>query len=95
MKKLILVDNAESALYNLQNEIVPLTSGVGVEYIVADVRDAFRMRQLFELYQPEVIYHASTCKHVPLMERFPYEAIRCNMGGLKIMADLAVKMIQL
>ena len=69
--------------------MVPLTLGVGVEYIVADVRDAFRMRQLFEKYHPEVIYHASAYKHVPLMESFPYEAIRCNVGGLKIMADLA------
>ena len=90
-KRLILIDIAETPLFNLQNEIVPLTVGVGVEYIVADVRDAFRMHYIFDKYQPEVIFHAAAYKHVPLMEEYPYEAIKCNVGGLKTMADLAVK----
>lgn len=90
-KGLILVDIAESPLYNLQNEIIPLTDGVGVEYIVGDVRDEFRMCKLFEKYRPDIIYHAAAYKHVPLMEEYPYEAIKCNVGGLKVMADLAVK----
>ena len=91
-KRLILVDIAESPIYNLQNEIIPLTDGrIGIVYIVADVTDAYRMRQLFETYHPDVIFHASAYKHVPLMEDYPYEAIKCNVGGLKIMADLAVK----
>jgi len=90
-KKLILVDIAESPLYNLQNEIIPLADGIGVVYIVADVTDAFRMGQIFEKYHPDIVFHASAYKHVPLMEDYPYEAIKCNVGGLKIMADLAVK----
>ena len=90
-KRLILVDNAESPLYDLQNEIIPLTDGIGVVYIVGDVRDAFQMHKIFDKYHPEVIYHAAAYKHVPLMEEYPYEAIKCNIGGLKVMADLAVK----
>ena len=90
-KHLILVDNAESPLYNLQNEIIPKTNGVGVDYIVADVTDNFRMQRLFDHYRPDVIFHASAYKHVPLMEEYPYEAVKCNVGGLKVMADLAVK----
>lgn len=90
-KRLILIDNAESPLYNLQNEIIHLIEGKHVVYVVGDVRDTFRMYQLFDNYHPDVIYHASAYKHVPLMEEYPYEAIKCNVGGLKIMADLAVK----
>ena len=90
-RRLVLVDIAESPLYNIQNEIIPLTDGIGVDYIVADVTDAYRMRQIFEANHPDVIFHASAYKHVPLMEDYPYEAIKCNIGGLKVMADLAVK----
>lgn len=90
-KKLILIDNAESPLYNLQNEIVPLTDGIGVVYIIGDVTDANKMERLFETHRPDIVYHASAYKHVPLMEEYPYEAIKCNVGGLKIIADLAVK----
>lgn len=90
-KRLILIDIAESPLYNLQNEILQFTEGKGVFFIIGDVRDAYRMQMVFETYHPDVIYHASAYKHVPLMEEFPYESIKCNVGGLKIMADLAVK----
>ena len=84
-KHLILVDNAESPLYNLQNEIIPKTDGIGVDYIVADVTDSFRMQRLFDHYRPDVVFHASAYKHVPLMEEYPYEAVKCNVGGLKVM----------
>lgn len=90
-KRLILIDIAESPLYNLQNEIIQFTEGKGVFFIVGDVRDVYRMQMVFETYHPDIIYHASAYKHVPLMEEFPYEAIKCNVGGLKNMADLAVQ----
>ena len=88
-KQLILIDQAESPLYDLQQEFVnSKTSNFVAE--VADVRDPLRMQQLFELYKPEIIFHAAAYKHVPLMEENPYEAIRINVGGTQRLADLAI-----
>ena len=88
-KQLILIDQAESPLYDLQQEFVnSKTSNFVAE--IADVRDPLRMQQLFELYKPEILFHAAAYKHVPLMEENPYEAIRVNVGGTKRLADLAV-----
>ncbi|NWJ53358.1 MAG: polysaccharide biosynthesis protein, partial [Bacteroidetes bacterium] len=89
-KRLILLDIAESPLFVLQNEILKFTVGKEVHFIVGDIRDTYRMQMVFKMHHPDIIYHASAYKHVPLMEEFPYEAIKCNVGGLKIMADLAV-----
>jgi len=92
---LILVDQAESALYDLQYEISSdsLLKEIAdrAVYVVANVKDHDRMEQLFRKYKPEIIYHAAAYKHVPLMESFPYEALRTNVFGTKTVADLAVQ----
>jgi FlaA1/EpsC-like NDP-sugar epimerase len=89
-KKLILIDTAESALYELQQEFI--RSGVkNFIAIVADVRDKKRMENLFNIYRPKIIFHAAAYKHVPLMENNPYEAVSVNIGGTRNMASLAVK----
>jgi FlaA1/EpsC-like NDP-sugar epimerase len=87
-KKLVLIDQAESDLYNLQQEI---NGRENVEAIVADIRNIKRMEELFEKYQPTLLFHAAAYKHVPFMEENPYEAVTTNIGGTKNMADLAVK----
>ena len=89
-KKLILIDSAESALYDLQQEFIQdgIKNFIG---IVADVRDYNRMEQLFNLYKPKIIFHAAAYKHVPLMENNPYEAVCVNIVGTKNVASLAVK----
>jgi len=93
--KLILLDQAESALYDLQYEILSNNAYKDLhplsEYIVANVKDQQRMEQLFREHTPEVIYHAAAYKHVPLMESFPYEALLTNVFGTKTIADLALK----
>ena len=89
-KHLILVDQAESPLYEIQQELVRQ----GIENftsIVADVRDIQRMESVFEEFKPNKVYHAAAYKHVPLMEDSPYEAIKINVGGTKIIADLSIK----
>ncbi len=89
--KVILVDQAESALYNFHNELLASFGNVNVEIIVGNVSDQNRMRSIFENYHPEIVFHASAYKHVPLMEKHPYEAVKTNIGGTKVVADLSVE----
>ncbi len=89
-QQLILVDQAESPLYDLQQELLQ-KSKTNFISIVADVRDYDRMDSIFRLYQPHKVFHAAAYKHVPLMELSPYEAVKINIGGTKNIADLAIK----
>ncbi len=89
-KHLVLVDQAESALYDLQQEL--LSKNVGnFTAIVADIREAQRMELVFEEYHPHMVFHAAAYKHVPLMERYPTEAIKINILGTRKLADLSSK----
>jgi len=89
VKQLILVDQAESPLYDLQQEFVQ-TKYSNFSSEVADVRDYRRMQQIFDKYNPQYVFHAAAYKHVPLMEANPYEAIRVNIYGTKLLADLSI-----
>ena len=93
--RIILLDQAESALHDLQYEIGSNKSlekhAHLTEYIVANIKDECRMEQLFKTYKPDIVYHAAAYKHVPLMESFPYEALLTNVFGTKTIADLALK----
>lgn len=86
-----LLDQAESALYDLQNELRVKFSEKKFEVVIASVADERHMRQVFETYRPQYVFNAAAYKHVPLMESFPYEAIRVNVGGTKLLADLSVE----
>ncbi len=94
-KRVILIDQAESAIYTLQYELKKLSKQHGnahiVEFLVANVKDRLRMTGIMDLYRPDIIFHAAAYKHVPLMEENPYEALMVNVFGTKIMADLALK----
>lgn len=89
-KHLVLIDSAESPLYNLQQELVQKKCK-NFTCIVADVRDEVRMEQIFEEFKPQKVFHTAAYKHVPLMEMSPYEAVKINVGGTKIIADLSIK----
>lgn len=89
--KIILLDQAESGLYNLYNELASMIDNLSVEIVVGNVSDKDRMRSLFGNYHPEIVFHAAAYKHVPLMEDHPYEAVKTNIGGTKVMADLSVE----
>ncbi|MBQ6083240.1 MAG: polysaccharide biosynthesis protein [Bacteroidales bacterium] len=94
-KCLIMFDQAESPMYDLQfelnNEAPYKHIPVPKEFVVGNVKDINKMTEVFEKYQPQIIYHAAAYKHVPLMESFPYEAVFVNVFGTKIVADLSVK----
>jgi FlaA1/EpsC-like NDP-sugar epimerase len=90
VRKLILVDQAESDLYNLQQSFLHKQIG-NIIAVVADIRNASRMEGLIKEFQPAIIFHAAAYKHVPFMEHHPNEAVNTNVLGTKIMVDLALQ----
>lgn len=87
-KKLILIDQAESALYDLQQELLQ-KGNLECEFVIGNIKNYERMRSLMEYYKPDIVFHSAAYKHVPLMEENPYEAVMTNVKGTKNMADLA------
>lgn len=88
--KLIIVDQAESALYDVQQEL-KASCHKDVLFMVGNVRDRHFMDSIFEQYRPQIVFHAAAYKHVPLMEQNPYESILTNIWGSKNLADMADK----
>jgi FlaA1/EpsC-like NDP-sugar epimerase len=87
--QLILIDQAESDLYNLQ-QYLQQRNFQNIKCIVADIRNKKRMQLLFQQYQPTLVFHAAAYKHVPFMEANPYEAVCVNVFGTKVIADLSI-----
>ncbi len=94
-KKIIMLDQAESPMYDLQFELKnnePYKKYVdSMVFVIANVKDYSRMEEVFEMYRPNLVYHAAAYKHVPFMEENPYEAVYVNVFGTKNVADLAIK----
>tara|TARA_B100001179_G_C18594418_1_gene406447 strand:+ start:48 stop:1682 length:1635 start_codon:yes stop_codon:yes gene_type:complete len=88
-KSLIIIDQAESALYDLQQELKQNGFHNFIP-IVGDVRDKNRLNNLFQEHRPNIVFHAAAYKHVPLMEYNSYEAIKINIAGTKVVADLSM-----
>ncbi|MCF7560766.1 polysaccharide biosynthesis protein [Sabulilitoribacter multivorans] len=86
VKELILVDQAESALYDVQQDL-KRSGKYNFIAIVADIRDGLRIDSIFQNHKPTMVFHAAAYKHVPLMEKSPYEAIKINVNGTKLLAD--------
>ncbi len=87
--KLLMLDIAESPLYELELELKSGNAASIIEPIIGDIRSRERMQQVFNTYKPEVVFHAAAYKHVPLMEENPSEAIRNNVAGTVLIANLA------
>lgn len=92
-KILILVDQAETPMYELEINLRKAIDrgSVLTKFIIADVSDERAMRRIFNEYHPQKVFHAAAYKHVPLMESNPFEAIRVNSFGTKVMADLSME----
>ncbi|MCH8554914.1 MAG: polysaccharide biosynthesis protein [Schleiferiaceae bacterium] len=93
-KQVILLDQAESALYDLQSEMLngPLKAYFNkAHFIICNIKDYLRVERVFDTYKPDIVFHAAAYKHVPLMENNPYEAVLINIFGSKILADLAIE----
>lgn len=88
-KSMIIIDQAESALYDLQQDLKQNGYHNFIP-IVGDIRDKNRMNAIFQEYKPNMVFHAAAYKHVPLMEYNSYEAIKINIAGTKTIADLSM-----
>ncbi len=88
--KIILIDQAESCLYDLEQDLLRKGKSIAHCY-VSDVRDIDMMEFIFKKHQPDIVFHAAAYKHVPLMEANPYEAVKINVLGTKNIADLSCK----
>ena len=88
-KKIILLDQAESPLYDLENQLRQLETQTKLEVVIGDVCSLNRMQKIFDVFRPEIIFHAAAYKHVPMMENNPSEAIHTNILGTKHLVDLA------
>ena len=88
--KLIVIDQAESALYDIQQELKG-NCHRDTLFMVGNVRDRQFMDSVFDHYRPHIVFHAAAYKHVPLMEQNPYESILTNVWGSKNLADMADK----
>ncbi len=87
--RLILLDNNESALHDLQIDLAAAHPEIDVRPVLADVARYEAVADVFETHQPEVVFHAAAYKHVPMLERYPNEAIRVNVGGTRNLTKLA------
>ena len=93
--KLIMLDQAESPMYDFQFEMNNTPDFKEMRdrmaFVITNVKDPVRMREVFEMYHPQVVFHAAAYKHVPFMEENAYEAVFVNVFGTKLVADLAVE----
>jgi FlaA1/EpsC-like NDP-sugar epimerase len=88
---IILCDQAETPLHNLELELKENGTRINCVSYLADVTNKTRMEKLFEEFAPQYVYHAAAYKHVPMMELCPTEAVRNNVIGVKVMADLSIQ----
>ena len=87
----MLLDNAEPALFEIERELVRDRGFLAAAAVVGDVKDAGKLRQVFDKYRPGVVFHAAAYKHVALMEANPVEAVRNNTLGTRVVADVAAE----
>ncbi len=87
----VLAEIAESPLHDLSLDLNKLFPRIHYARVITDVRNRDMLREAFEEYHPQIIFHAAAYKHVPLMEEYPTQAILANVLGTKNVADLAVE----
>ena len=88
---IILCDQAETPLHNLELELKENGTRINCVCYLADITNKTRMQKLFEEFEPQYVYHAAAYKHVPMMELCPTEAVRNNVIGVKMIADLSIQ----
>ena len=87
--QLLLLDQSEVQLFQIEQELLERGDGHIIKPLVADIIDELRMRQIFQEFRPEVVFHAAAHKHVPMLENQPAEAIKNNSFGTAQTAKFA------
>ncbi len=90
-RTILLFDIAETPLYQIDMYMREHYPHISIEAIIGDVRRTERLDMVFQLYHPQIIYHAAAYKHVPMMEHHPSEAIITNVLGTRNVANYALK----
>ena len=88
-KRLVIVDIYENNAYSIQQELIRKYPALDLTVLIASVRDAKRIDEIFKNIRPEIVFHAAAHKHVPIMELSPNEAVKNNVGGTYNVADAA------
>jgi len=88
-KQIIALDIDETELFNLELETG--RGGLGAEFssVVADIQDRNKLESVFNAYLPNLVFHAAAYKHVPMMEKYPEEAVKVNVLGTRTVAEVA------
>ena len=89
--ELILIDQAETPMHDVRLMMARQFPDIKNQTIVSSITDQIHMEKIFEAHKPEYVFHAAAYKHVPMMEDNPAMAVRNNINGTRIIADLAVK----
>jgi FlaA1/EpsC-like NDP-sugar epimerase len=90
-QRLVLVDQGETALFEIERELVDERGFAAAVPILGDCGSRTKMGQVFDRYRPGVVFHAAAYKHVPLMEANPLESVRNNALVTRVVADAAVE----
>lgn len=88
--KLVLLDVGELGLHQLQCHLQAAAPELATEFVVGSIRDSTLLCEIFKVHQPQIIFHAAACKHVPLMEANPFTAASTNALGTKLLVETAV-----
>jgi len=88
-KELVLVEHAENNLFHIERELRERFPDVVLRAYVADIRDEARIASVFSARRPHLVFHAAAHKHVSMMEANPGEAIKNNVLGTKMLAEIA------
>lgn len=83
----IVYDNAEASVFHLEQELSRLYPKSHIKYVIGDVRDRYRLEEIFDSFKPNLVFHAAAYKHVPMMESNPVEAIKTNVLGTMNVAN--------
>lgn len=91
IKHLVMLDNAETPLHNVRLEFEEKYPSLYFTPVIGDVRNPERLDRIFNIYRPQIVFHAAAYKHVPLMEENPCEAVIANVVGSRNVADMCVR----
>ena len=90
-RKIVVLDNAESALYEMELYLENNFPDLKFASVLADVRNIDRLEMIFATYKFDIVFHAAAYKHVPIIEKNPFEAVGVNISGTINLANLAVQ----